>query len=202
MLCPYDNAELYEVRIESHYGQPLFLEQCKSCGGIWFDKTELYKAKHGEAEKVELLDAEGFRTQSEIHNARFLCPKDQSELLQFTDKFFPVEIIVERCGICDGFWLQHGEFMQYQETREELRRPKEKTAEDKMFEENAEKILAMHSQRGATDALGRLGKFLSTPIDRNTMRPIESPNRSPSEDRALDLTVNILITILRAITRT
>ena len=58
MICPNDNIEMHQVRIESYYGQPIFLEQCENCGGIWFDESELYRAKQGEANKIELLDPE------------------------------------------------------------------------------------------------------------------------------------------------
>jgi hypothetical protein len=38
MKCPNDNTEMYQVKIEGHYSRPILLEQCKECGGIWFDE--------------------------------------------------------------------------------------------------------------------------------------------------------------------
>ena len=49
MKCPNDSTEMCQVKIEGHYGQPILLEQCKECGGIWFDEMELFSARHGEA---------------------------------------------------------------------------------------------------------------------------------------------------------
>ena len=201
MICPNDNIGMHQVRIESHYGQPIILEQCKGCGGIWFDESELYRAKHGEAEKIELLNSESLRTLSQIKSAKLLCPKDQGELIRFNDTYFPIDIIVGRCVACDGFWLKRGEFVKYQKTRQELQRPKEKSIGDKKFEENIEKILALHSNGGATDVLGKLGKFLSTPIDQHTLRPLDSTRRTPTEDRVLNLTLDILTLILNALIR-
>lgn len=189
------------MRIESHYGQPLILEQCKKCGGIWFDESELYRAKHGEAERIELLDSERLRIPSYIQNSKFLCPKDQNELIRFRDAYFSKDIIVESCTICRGFWLKRGEFVKYQKVRQIRQRPKEESPEDKKFEENIEKMLALHSSGGTLDVLGRLGKFLSTPLDRHTLRPLESAQRTPAEDRALNLTLNILTSILNALVR-
>lgn len=196
MICPNDNIGMHQVMIESHYGQSIIVDQCKGCGGIWFDDSELYRTKQGEAGRIELLDSESLRTSYQIKKAKFLCPKDQSKLIRFNDAYFPKGIIVERCVVCDGFWLNRGEFVKYQKARKELQRPREKTIEDKKFEKSIEKILALHSSRSATDVLGRLGEFLSTPIDRYTMRPIESVKRTPAEDKTLDITLNVLTAIL------
>jgi Zn-finger nucleic acid-binding protein len=51
MLCPNENIEMRQVKVESHYGQPVILDQCPECGGIWFDKMELYQVKQGEQRK-------------------------------------------------------------------------------------------------------------------------------------------------------
>jgi Zn-finger nucleic acid-binding protein len=198
MLCPNDNAEMHQVKIESHYGQPLFLDQCEICGGIWFDELELYKARQGEAEKIETLNSEILLTPTLMENKIHLCPKDQAKLFRFTDKYFPAGIIVERCPKCDGFWLNHGEFTKYQKARQELLRPKERTPEDIKLEEDIKQILAANQTgSGNNDVLKKLGQFLSTPIDEETMLPATSAETSPKVENTVNLVMNVLTTLLR-----
>jgi Zn-finger nucleic acid-binding protein len=198
MICPNDNIEMQQVKIISHYGQPIFLEQCKCCGGIWFDESELYRAKQGEAEKIELLDSVILRTPSTIESSIHVCPRDKTDLFRFMDPYFPKDIIVERCPTCNGFWLNRGEFAKYQEARQELLRPpKEKNPEDIKLEEDIKRILELHQTGDNDDLLKRLGKFLSKPLDTNAVIPLESTQRSNEEGNSLNLLLNILMTILR-----
>jgi Zn-finger nucleic acid-binding protein len=197
MICPNDNIEMHQVKIQSHYGQPVILEQCGECGGIWFDESELYRAKQGEAEKIELLDSEMLWALSTIENTKHICPRDQTELSRFTDRYFPEGIIVERCPVCSGFWLNRGEFTKYQKARQELLRPKEKSPEDIKLQENIQKILELHKAGDADNTLGKLARFLSKPIDENTLLTPESAPRSPAEENTLNTVLNVLITVLR-----
>jgi Zn-finger nucleic acid-binding protein len=196
ILCPNDNIEMRSVQIQSHYGSPIFLEQCKTCGGIWFDQSELYRAKQGEAEKIESLDSEILRASSTFESSTYICPRDQVILFQFNDKYFPQSVVVERCPRCNGFWLNRGEFTKYQRAREELLRPKEKSPEDIKLEENIKQLLEQHNSGGSDDVLGKLGKFLSTPLDERTLLPLENTRRSHEEESALNTILNILIPLL------
>ena len=197
MNCPNDNTEMHQVKILSHYGQSLFLEQCEHCGGIWFDESELYRAKQGEAEKIESLNSEILLTPSQIDSVQLLCPKDGAKLFHFTDNNFPKDIILERCPKCEGFWLNRGEFTKYQKARQEFLRPREKTPEDKKLEEDIEIILSEHQTEAGNDVLKRLGKFLSTPLDRNTLLPIESTEKLPEAEKAVNAALSVLTTLLR-----
>jgi Zn-finger nucleic acid-binding protein len=197
MNCPNDNAEMHQVKILTTYGQPLFLDQCDKCGGIWFDQMELYRAKQGEAEKIESLDTEILIAPSQVENSIYNCPRDGTKLFRFTDKYFPENIIVERCPKCDGFWLNRGEFTKYQKARQELLRPKEKTPEDKKLEEDIEIILSNHQAERSNDVLTRLGNFLSTPIDGNTVLPLNSTEKSSEVENTLSTILNVLTTLLR-----
>lgn len=193
---------MHRVKIESHYGRPIILEQCRRCGGIWFDASELHSAKEGEAAKVELLDSEVLRAPSPIQNLKLSCPKDQTRLVRFQDKYFPEEIVVERCIKCDGFWLKRGEFTKYQKARHKRQRVLNvKKGEDKVFEERVGQILAAHKSGSAVDVLGKLGRFLSAPIDPLTLRPTESANLTPAEERTLNTALNILSLVLNIFTR-
>lgn len=192
MFCPNDKTEMHRVKIVSNYGQPIILDQCGKCGGIWFDESELFRAKQGEAEKIELLDTEILQNPTAIDNPTLICPRDQTVLSQFTDKYFPKDIILVRCLSCNGIWLNRGIFTKYQKFRQELMRPKEKSPEDKEREENIRQLVAAYQSGHSNETLERLGKFLSTPVDGDT-------STLPSQaENAISIALNIIMTILRA----
>jgi len=197
MLCPNDNTEMHPVTIQSHYGGPIFLDQCSECGGIWFDESELYRAKQGEAGKVESLDSEILWTSSTFKNPIHICPKDQARLSRFSDKYFPQGIIVEGCPKCNGFWLNRGEFTKFQNARQELLRPKEMSSEDVELQEKVKQMVAQHQAGDTNDVLGRLGRFLSTPLEEKAGLPEETAQRSPEEENRLSLVLNIIMTLFR-----
>jgi Zn-finger nucleic acid-binding protein len=199
MICPNDKAEMHQVKVESHYGQPIILEQCNKCGGLWFDKFELHRTKLGEAEKIELLDSVSLRTPSNIQGFELICPKDQAKLARFTDPYFPKSIIVERCPVCDGFWLNRGEFTNYQKARQELKRTKETSVEENTIKEEIKQLLDAHQSGSSIDTLGRLGKFLSLPLDELSLQPLNPEEMSPEERRNLDTIINVLTSILSAV---
>lgn len=114
MKCPVDNAEMRQVTVESHYGQPLFLDQCRECGGVWFDETELFRARQGEAEKIESFDTGGLWSSTNVQKRDIRCPLDRAKLVLFKDPHFPEDIILARCPLCSGIWLNRGEFTKFQ----------------------------------------------------------------------------------------
>ena len=201
MKCPNDNTELYQVKIESHYGQPILLEQCKECGGIWFDETELFSARNGEAEKIEVFDSKSLWTPTNMERRVLRCPLDESELFRFRDRYFLKGIILERCPSCNGIWLNRGDFTKFQKARQQLKRPKEKGSEDKKLEEDIKSILAAHDAEAANNALEKLGAFLSMPIDRATLRPLGQSGNQLEQGKSGNLIFDVLMLVLMAIIR-
>jgi Zn-finger nucleic acid-binding protein len=197
MLCPNDSTEMHQVRITSHYGQPIILEQCGKCGGIWFDESELFGAKQGEAEKIELLDAEGLRNITKLGNATLLCPRDQATLFRFNDKHFPKDIVLERCPRCRGIWLNRGEFTDYQRFRQERLQPHERNSRDRKLEEKINELVTSYWSGESTVVLGKLGRFLSTPVDDVEALLQDAVQGSPVAANAANLVMNILMTVLR-----
>jgi len=197
MLCPNDNTRMHPATVPSHYGQPVIIDQCGSCGGIWFDAFELYKVKQGEAASVEAVDPESLRTLSDIDEPTLLCPRDRTKLVQFDDPKFPREIILTRCPKCQGFWLNRGVFTQYQEARRKLMRPREKTPEDIKLNEDIKRMLQARLGGSSPDILARAGKFLSAPVGNQSLFPPGSGDRASAPETALDSILNILVLILR-----
>jgi Zn-finger nucleic acid-binding protein len=197
MICPNDSTEMHQVRITSHYGQPIVLEQCSQCGGIWFDEAELFGAKQGEAEKIELLDVEGLRNTTRLDNDVLLCPRDQATLFRFNDKHFPEGIVLERCPLCHGIWLNRGEFTSYQRFRQELLQPKGRIPEDRKQEERIDQLVTSYQTGESTGVLGKLGRFLSAPVDDGDTLPQGADQGSPAAANAANLVMSVVMTILR-----
>jgi len=192
MLCPNDRIEMRPVKVMSHYDQQIDLEQCDTCGGIWFDESELYRAKQGEAGKIEFVNSEILRNPTVIEAAALYCPRDKAVLQQFTDKYFPHDIILERCPSCQGIWLNRGTFTRYQKYRKELLRPKVKSPDDKQLGDNINQLIAAHNSGQSSETLRKLGKFLSAPMDDNLSQ------RSALTGNAAGIALNLIMAILRA----
>jgi Zn-finger nucleic acid-binding protein len=197
MNCPNDNAEMHQVQITANYGQPMFLQQCDVCGGLWFDESELFRAKQGEAEKVDLVDTYILTASTPVANPVHCCPKDGTKLTRFTDPNFPAGIFVERCPSCNGFWLNRGEFTKFQHARQDMLRPKEPTPEDIKLKEQIDTILADHQNEGGSDVLKRLTGFLTTPIESNSTLSLGSNYNSPQTANTVGTVTNVVTTLLR-----
>jgi Zn-finger nucleic acid-binding protein len=197
MICPNDGAEMHQVSIVSHYGQAIFLDQCEKCGGVWFDESELFRARQGEADKVESLDQEALRTPSPINYSQLICPRDRSKLFRFTDKHFPGSIILTRCPSCHGIWLNRGEFTKYQQSREETLRSTEKSDTDKKLAEHIAQLTVFDQTGHPSVVLGKLGNFLSTDMDTISPLNTDSPPKSNAAQDTVNMAVGIVLTLLR-----
>lgn len=197
MFCPNEKAVMRQVGVPSHYGQQVIIDQCEGCGGIWFDAFELFKVKLGEAEGIESIDSDRLRVPSAIDNPTLLCPRDRTALVQYKDPNFPRELILTRCPQCQGFWLNRGEFTTYQETRREMMRPREKTLEDEKLGEDVKRMLQSRIDSGTTEALGRLGAFLSSPGHEPVLTPFGASREAAEEGKTLDTVLNVLMVLLR-----
>ncbi len=201
MICPNDGAEMHQVSIVSHYGQPIILDQCEKCGGIWFDESELFRARQGEAAKVEPLDQEALRTPSQIDKLQLVCPRDRSQLFRFTDKHFPDSIILTRCPSCHGIWLNRGGFTQYQQARQESLRMNSASDPDTKLAERIAQLTASNQTGHSSVVLGKLGNFLSTDMDITGPLSADSPPKSNAAQDTANMVVGFVLTLLRVFLR-
>ena len=197
MLCPNDRTQTHQVKIVGHYGGPIIIDQCEKCGGIWFDEAELFRAKQGEAEKIEILDTGILRTPSTIENSTLFCPRDDSAMARFTDRYFPRDIVLVRCPSCHGIWLNRGIFTKYQQFRQELMHAKRSPPDEKLKERIAQ-LIESHESGRSTGTLTRLGEFLSTPMDVGHTPDIDD---TTDVGNVADTALTILLAILRLIFR-
>lgn len=113
LICPECCGELHEVYGEANYGRVLLLDQCRNCGGVWFDKWELYFVTGKSIRDLEGMDASSFIAPVAPHPAKGRCPKCEKELAVFTDNNLPKDALIERCPGCNGLWLNRGELGKY-----------------------------------------------------------------------------------------
>ena len=191
---------MHIARVDSHYGTPIFLDQCASCGGVWFDKDELFRIKQGESKKTEILDDEKLKANKQIVNSALLCPRDGAKLNVFRDPYFPKQIIIESCNECGGFWFDHGEPGQFQEHRAKFLT--EQKGIDPQFEKEIKELMRLHESGGAYDTLGALGKFLSTPLDRATLEPLGAGvEANEAKNIAFNIVMAVIYVLLQILTK-
>lgn len=199
MLCPNDRTEMHQVRTVAHYGQQISVDQCQKCGGIWFDESELFQAKLGEAERIEALDTGILCTASVAECSELICPRDHTLMHRFADPCFPEDIILVRCPSCHGIWLNRGVFTRYQQFRRELMRPRETTPQDEQLQERINQLLEAHESGASSETLRRLGEFLSAPVEGSTPISLAHPQMPASAESAAAVALSTLMAILRAI---
>jgi Zn-finger nucleic acid-binding protein len=197
MICPNDDFEMHQVSIVSHYGQTVILDQCQKCGGIWFDESELFRARQGEAAKIDPLDQDALNAPALISNPRLICPRDRNQLFRFTDRHFPESIILTRCPSCHGIWLNRGEFIKFQQARQDSLQASSKRESDTKLSEQIAQLTASNQSGQQSVILGKLGNFLSTEMDKPGSLNVDSSSKSiPAQDTA-NVAVGIVLTLLR-----
>lgn len=199
MICPNDRTIMHQVRIVAHYGEPIVVDQCDDCGGVWFDESELSWARQGEADKIELLDPDALSVPSLCDTSKLLCPRDQTTMRRFTDRHFPQDLVLVRCLSCYGIWLNRGVFAKYQRFRQERMSASEMRGQDKKLEERINQLVDAHQSGESSRTMKQLGEFLSTPVDRHTAVPSLYPGSRSLSGDAVGVGLTILMAVLRAL---
>ncbi len=108
MLCPKCcKATLAEMQIGD---ARTVVDQCRSCGGIWFDRKEL--------EVIMDLAAQDLSIPSGAEETKRTCPRDFELLVTF--RYPQTEVMVDMCRGCEGLWLDGGELTEIRKIRKQL----------------------------------------------------------------------------------
>jgi Zn-finger nucleic acid-binding protein len=145
---------MHEVRTSSHYGIPVVLDQCRECGGIWFDEGELYRTKHGAAHKVDKrLNTRKLKEPTLFKHKILLCPKDGNKLKNLTNAHSLIDVEAKICHKCYGFWFNCGAFVRYQKERakRQFRSRKDKANKERLSRELNKKIMATMALHSALE---------------------------------------------------
>lgn len=105
MLCP---------RCKINLDQALFyhteVDYCPRCLGIFFEKDELRQAKDEKDKNLSWLDIDLWKeeTKFKLNRGIRICPFCRVPLYEVY--YGDSRIIVDLCNLCQGIWLDRGEF--------------------------------------------------------------------------------------------
>ena len=107
MECPNDKEYLEKILFHN-----VEVEYCPRCLGIWLDKDEFRHAKDDKDKELNWVDVDLWRDKSRFRVSRGLkhCPVDRSLLQEV--KYDESKTKVDFCKMCEGVWLDRGEFKQ------------------------------------------------------------------------------------------
>jgi Zn-finger nucleic acid-binding protein len=151
--CPNDAGALRLVQAESRQGAVIMLDQCDCCGGIWFDKWELFQVSEDIVKELTGVDRDHLRCPEGKLAGEPVCPRCQAKLRSFRDPHIPENIQMLICDQCEGFWLNHGEAAGYADFRSE----RLQQARGDKIAGQYEKMLQSHSNKDYWQALERFG---------------------------------------------
>lgn len=107
MQCPNDNEELERALFHN-----VEVDYCPKCLGIWFDNDELRLAKDEKDKQLNWLDIDLWRDKGnfEVFRISKYCPACRTGLVEI--KYDGSKTKVDLCKMCQGVWLDRGEFKQ------------------------------------------------------------------------------------------
>ncbi|MBI4949623.1 MAG: zf-TFIIB domain-containing protein [Deltaproteobacteria bacterium] len=116
--CPECGGALNEVYAEATYGRVILLDQCAVCGGVWFDRWELYFVKGASLKSLDTVDVKSLLADNTLRKGTERCPRCDETLILFKDPMLPKDALIERCEKCSGLWLNRGELTRYANHKE------------------------------------------------------------------------------------
>jgi Zn-finger nucleic acid-binding protein len=194
-MCPNGDGRLQRVAARDRQGQPVLIDQCPTCGGIWFDRFELFRVDEKQAAELDRLDSAALRHPAGIaEDPR--CPRCQGQLRVFRDRFLPANIQMLICDECDGLWLNHGALAGYADFRQQHKMT-DAAARAKLAADY-EKLLKAGSSADYWNGMARLGHELGGGRDVLTGLPLDgTPDQLAKIDAAQDIAFGFLRTAAR-----
>lgn len=133
-ICPCCGKELISKKVLAHYERYIEVDQCENCGGIWFDKYELFSLHPNEVPKFYIPKEYKFHCKE-----LFLCPNDNSSLKVLKDPLIPKDILIYYCDHCLGMWLPFESLKKYKDYQK-AKLEKNKVKKEDLPKELEEKI--------------------------------------------------------------
>ncbi len=157
LKCPKCSGKLKQVKTKSHYGKEILVDQCSTCGGLWFDPREYYQISEDEVKKLDSVNKKLLDTETLTEKDLF-CPKDGNKMEKFKDPAIPKEIDIEICRKCGSYWFDRGELKML---NQHINR-KDETSEE--FIEGVDALLRAHSKKGRYEQIGNMTTYLMQPF--------------------------------------
>lgn len=114
MNCPKCSSAPLEALVVDE----VEVDRCRTCDGMWFDRGELGNLLDSREESLAAL-LPGKDEEDHDHQAG-ACPRHQVTLLKVLS-LRNREVAVETCPVCQGIWLDGGEFRRIREKMPHLR---------------------------------------------------------------------------------
>jgi uncharacterized protein len=107
MECPNDKENLERALFHN-----VEVDYCPKCLGIWFDKDELRLAKDDKDKTLNWVDFDLWRDKLKfkVSLGNKFCPVCRAGLREV--KYDQSKVKVDFCKMCQGIWLDRGEFKQ------------------------------------------------------------------------------------------
>ncbi|GBE57490.1 hypothetical protein BMS3Abin01_00410 [bacterium BMS3Abin01] len=164
------------------YGAELVLDQCPGCGGVWFDRYELFRVDEARARQIGDVDEDRFRHPAGTAEQP-QCPVCHVGLEVFRDANIPGNIQLLSCPECNGFWANHGEAAAYAGYRAGRGHRSPDPASAAAYEQ----MLRNSSDRSLMKGMESFGHQLGGPRDFLTGLPLDgTPAESARIDQAQD----------------
>ncbi len=105
MFCPSCKIELNKTIFNE-----VEIDYCPKCLGIWFDKDKLRQAKDEKDRDLNWVDIDLWQDEKKfkVSQSRKVCPSCSVPLYEV--KYGDSKISVDVCNLCEGIWLDRGEF--------------------------------------------------------------------------------------------
>jgi Zn-finger nucleic acid-binding protein len=106
MNCPICR----EISLRSTDFQGVSIDECPSCGGLWFDRDELRKSQGLADPDLNWMDFELWADQNQFqkHQSPHQCPRCALPLTIL--QYGSTDVNIECCDSCRGIWLEKGKF--------------------------------------------------------------------------------------------
>ena len=160
MLCPVCENKLTEVQAGD-----IWVDVCRGgCGGIWFDRFELKKVDEPHESMGEsLLEIERDESVVVDHEKRRGCPKCGDIVMMRHFASVKLEIEVDECPKCGGFWLDQGELraLRDQFETEDARREAARENFEQVFGDDLQEMSAQSQEKlAAARKIAHIFRFL------------------------------------------
>jgi len=105
--CPQCNLEFEKALMAG-----VEIDYCPRCYGLWFEENELEWAKDAKDRNLRWLDIDLWKdpVRFQVNKGEKVCPTDRMPLYEV--RYGDSNIKVDVCSICQGIWLDRGEFIE------------------------------------------------------------------------------------------
>lgn len=116
MKCPNCGVEMQKCSIGLDSKTFVIIDQCQECGGVWFDKNELYQLKKIPDSILE-IDKQKL-AKPVLLKEHIICPVCNTQMFKYNDPIFKDMVVFMLCRNCGGIWMNSREIMNYTRFRE------------------------------------------------------------------------------------